>query len=304
MPLLNQLFLKAIKELEKPVSESTFLDYGGGCGILSVLAKEIGFKTILYNDIYHLSVRDAGILSDLTENPVDHFIEGDIEDVARYCMEYELKPDLICSFDVIEHIYDLTAWFSALGKFQHNYRLLFMTNANPCNPYINLKIKKIQRKAEFVDQVKTVGWKENDSHESYFKMRKRIIGNLDPELAAEKVNLLAARTRGLNQPDIGKAVREYKRTGSISYHSDHPTNTCDPINGNRTENLIGLRNFKKAITGLGLNIIIVNNFYSFTENRVLNLVKLILNKLIMVSGRHNLFLSPSYTVIVKPGKKE
>jgi len=43
--LYGQLLHKAIIKLKKPIKESTFIDYGGGSGFLSLFAKELGFKT-------------------------------------------------------------------------------------------------------------------------------------------------------------------------------------------------------------------------------------------------------------------
>src|SRR5690554_6407934 len=61
MSLYSQLLLKTLGKLTKPISESTFVDYGGGCGMLSYLAKELGFKTVVYNDLFETSVKDVQI---------------------------------------------------------------------------------------------------------------------------------------------------------------------------------------------------------------------------------------------------
>jgi len=50
-PLYKQLLCSAIEELKLPIEESVFIDYGGGSGLLSFLAKEIGFKKFFYSRI-------------------------------------------------------------------------------------------------------------------------------------------------------------------------------------------------------------------------------------------------------------
>ena len=48
MPLYKQLLQKCLAKLSKPIAESCFIDYGGGCGMLSFLAVELGFKQVVY----------------------------------------------------------------------------------------------------------------------------------------------------------------------------------------------------------------------------------------------------------------
>src|SRR5205809_3436273 len=74
MGLYRQLFKKAIAKLTKPIADSVFVDYGGGCGMLSYLAKEIGFRTVVYNDIYPVSVSDVRILAKNLNIGIDHYI--------------------------------------------------------------------------------------------------------------------------------------------------------------------------------------------------------------------------------------
>jgi len=46
-----------------PVDNAVFVDYGGGRGVMSFLAKEMGVKTVIYNDIYDVSCVDVRRLS-------------------------------------------------------------------------------------------------------------------------------------------------------------------------------------------------------------------------------------------------
>ena len=40
-----------------PLDELVFVDYGAGSGLLSLLAKEVGVGTVIYNDIFDVSCR-------------------------------------------------------------------------------------------------------------------------------------------------------------------------------------------------------------------------------------------------------
>ncbi|MFN3404013.1 MAG: hypothetical protein ACK40G_07950 [Cytophagaceae bacterium] len=59
LPVYTQLMAKALKQLSKPIEESTFIDYGGGCGLLSFFVRQLGFKNVIYSDIYDVSVKDV-----------------------------------------------------------------------------------------------------------------------------------------------------------------------------------------------------------------------------------------------------
>lgn len=299
MSLYTQLLQKALPKLHQPVSESTFVDYGGGCGILSFLAKELGFKTIIYTDIYDVSVRDAQVISDELNLEIGHFWCGDIGDVVNKINLQHIRPDLICSVDVLEHIYNLSGWFASLALIQGDFSLLFMTSANSANPYVARRIKKMQRIAEYDGVEKTSGWKERDTHASFLSVRAELIRNKFPELELREVKQLAAQTRGLRKDDILEAVNEYLQTGRISFGVDHPTNTCDPMTGNWVENLIDTEQLKKTIERNHLSVNITNSEYAYSRNKKLNLIKGILNFLIRCSDSKSLLLSPTYTLEVQ-----
>ncbi len=298
MSIYTQLLLKSLKNLSKPIEQSTFIDYGGGCGMLSYLAKEIGFKTVIYNDIYPTSVEDAKIISKNLDIDIDYFIGGNIDELTNQIKQIHLKPDLICSFDVLEHIYDIEDWFKSVCKIKNPFSIIFMTHANPLNPLINYRLKKLHRKAEFKGLEKSEGWKEIDINTSYFEVRKKIIRNCIPNINQKKLYLLAAKTRGLKKMDIEKVILNYQKTGKILYQIKHPTNTCDPFTGNWAEHLINLKKLKLIAKNNNLKMTITNSFYVYSKNKILNIPKFILNQLLKILGTKNLLLSPTYTIEV------
>ena len=297
--LYTQLLTKAIKKLKKSISESTFVDYGGGCGMLSYLAKELGFKYVVYNDIYEISIDDTQTISKNMNISIDYFIHGDVTKFVQTINDNNIKPDLICSFDVLEHIYNLEKWFTSIVDIKSNFSLLFMTSANSSNPYIVNRLKKLQIKAEYKGLEKTVGWKKIDLNTSFLEARKKIIRNEFPQLKYDEVQKLSLKTRGLRKSDIELVVKTYIESGEINYKIKHPTNTCDPFNGNRTENLIDLNPLKIFIKNLDLKVDITNSHYSYSNNKILNIPKYVLNLIITIFGPRHLLFSPTYTLEVE-----
>jgi hypothetical protein len=174
-----------------------------------------------------------------------------------------------------------------------------MTSANPCNPFIRRRLMKMQRKAEYIGTAEYWGIKKRDIKIPFYQARKQIIKDLLPETDDKTWNLLAAKTRGLDQKDIRKEIEQFSKTGTISYVINHPTNTCDPYTGNWTEHLIDIGSLQNQLKYLNLQTKVISGTYSFTNNKVLNLVKLILNFFIRNTGKSGLYLSGTYILKVK-----
>ena len=295
----QQMMVKAIQKLSKPIEKSVFIDYGGGCGMLSYLAKEVGFRNVIYNDLYEVSVNDAKIIAAKMEMAIDEFICGDVQEMVKYLEQVNIEVDLICSFDVLEHIYDLKQWFRSIVKIDHRFSLVFTTAANPENPFITNRLMKLHRKVELKGILKDEGWKEIDLSTAYFEERKKIIANYNDELTSSAVEYLAKMTRGLRKEDILMLIDQYTNAGEINYEIDHPTNTCDPYTGNWAEHLINLKKLKIFLESLHLEVDFTNSYYGYSSNKLLNAPKFILNFFIKILGKNHLFFSPTYTLEVQ-----
>jgi hypothetical protein len=299
MPIYAQLMAKAIKELRQPIELSVFVDYGGGCGILSFLAREIGFEKVIYNDIYDVSVADSKTIGNALGIKIDYSICGDIGDLHSFLNASNIYIDLICSMDVLEHIYNVDNWFSKVWEIKGNFSVVFLTSANSQNPFVRRRLKKMQNIAEYLGRQKTEGWKERDLEKPFLQLRYEIIKELAPQLEQSKIDFLAKHTRGLTIDDIKTCVTEYIQTGTIEYKINHPTNTCDPYTGNWTENLIDLNYLRNVVSKKGFEVEITNSFYSYSKSKLVNILKEVLNFLMVVFGKKVLFISPSYTLIAK-----
>jgi hypothetical protein len=293
--------VKALKKLNKPVHECTFVDYGGGCGILSFFAKESGFRTVVYNDINKKSLNDAVTISGSLGIPIDQYVPGDVDEFVSEISIRKIKPDLICSFDVVEHIYDLEYWIKAIASINAEFSMLHMTGANPANPLISRRLKRQHYISEYIGADKNITRNDTYIDRSCLEERERIIISEFPDMNKNDIKLLSKKTRGLRENDIKKVVSEFILSGNINYNLNHPTNTCDPYTGSWTERLIDLKQLRIIIESNHLTVDMSNSFYAFSGNKILNIIKHILNQLIYLSGPKSLFLSPALTLeIEKP----
>ena len=294
----SQVLEKCLRSIKKPVCESIFVDYGGGCGILSLLARLIGFQTVICNDIYEKSLMDAKIISKLTGIAVDHYICGDAEDFVTQMNQLNIHPDLICSVDVLEHIYNTDCWFKSISKL-NDFTLILVTGANSRNPVITYKLKKIHRISEYKGCEKNFRVNDKFFNTSFFEERGKIIRNKFPRLSEDEISYLSGSSRGLKREDIENLVSGYLENGIIEYNPGHPTNTCDPYTGSWAERLIDLKKLKNTLEVSGMEVDITNSFYCYSDNKLLNTLKRFINLLIKISGPRCLFLSPNVIVEIR-----
>jgi 2-polyprenyl-3-methyl-5-hydroxy-6-metoxy-1,4-benzoquinol methylase len=303
MPLYKTLLEKVIHKLTKPICESNFVDYGGGCGILTFLAIELGFKKVIYNDIYKVSTEDVQVISKALNLKVNYFITGDVSQFIKYITENNIKVDHICSFDVLEHIYNLEDWFLKINKLPKPFSICFMTSANASNPYINRKLKKIHYKAEYVGYKRQKGSKKRDSNLPFLQIRENIISEYFKDLDKNLIRTLAKNTRGLYGDDILKQAIQQLESNIFKNCNTHATNTCDPLTGNWAEHIIDINNLRSFIEKDKTKVKFTNSFYSYSHNTILNFPKYIINFLMKILGEESLFLSPSYTLEIEYNKE-
>ncbi|MFN3404012.1 MAG: hypothetical protein ACK40G_07945 [Cytophagaceae bacterium] len=204
--------------------------------------------------------------------------------------------------DVLKHIYNLNEWFEKAYKINGSFAIIFMTSANPHNPFIRKRILKLHFRAEHLGRKKTEGWKERDIEKPFYEIHKQLIKEFAPQLSENEIIFLARETRGQRQDDIQISTNEYINTGSISYKPDHPSNTCDPYTGNWTERLLYPIQLKELVQSKGFKGSYTNSFYCYSKHKKLNLVKFLLKIFIKIIGQTNLLLSPSYTITALKSK--
>jgi len=134
------------------------VDYGGGSGILSFLAKETGIGTVIYNDIYDVSCNDVTLLSRILELPLDHIVCGDIDEVISYLYRNHISIDCITSYDVLEHIYNVELHFRKLRSLsERHFRLVYASAANMLNQNYVRGVTKSTNRGRISKQATEVG---------------------------------------------------------------------------------------------------------------------------------------------------
>jgi 2-polyprenyl-3-methyl-5-hydroxy-6-metoxy-1,4-benzoquinol methylase len=285
----------AIADSDNEVSKMTFVDYGGGHGMLSLLAKASGFSTVIHNDIYEQSCEDSFKIGKQIGLNSDHYIPGEITDVIRYCSTNNIIIDVISNYDVIEHIYDVEKFLFYLGEIKSKeFHVLFASGANNANPIIRAKLKKMHRYFEWNDRAYKKGRKPTDTTKALFDLRSEIIRERCSKLSSSEVRKISSLTRGLLLEDIKNVVDEYVSSGTLPRLTLHPTNTCDPFTGNWFEQLLDHKNLIEILKRRDFDAVVYPGFYGVTSQGVKGGVKRIINFLISLSWPKGLYLAPYY----------
>lgn len=291
------LIALAFANAAKPLSESVFVDYGGGCGTLSFLAVELGVGTVVYNDIYDVSCQDARKIGLALDRSASAYVNGDIDVLMNYVRSNHVRIDTMVSYDVIEHIYDLDSYFSKLPHLSDGLlRVVLASSANSHNPVTNYKRMQMQQEIEHTNRQKAWGHKERDALQSYLGIRRGIISAHAPHLAHDEVEELAHKTRGLIQSDIEAVVDMYCATRTITYSSGHPSNTCDPFTGNWAEHLMDTADVKKMLAKSGFEVSVLPGYFDSAGKNYKRAIKEMLNLVISRLGVYCLVAAPFYIV--------
>lgn len=293
----------AVASVNVPLNKFVFFDHGGGLGILSLLAKQLNIGTVIYNDIYDLSCKDAKIIGEALGIQADHYIQGDIEDVITFFKKKSIFCNAIASNDVIEHIYDIDRFLNNIYLLSNKLMNVTMsTNANSSNPLIKRILMRNQRKMEYEGREKKWGDKERDTLKAYRKIRKEIIQTYAADLNNKEVQRLIDTTRGMIVQDIKSCIDNYLKTKQFPTQPEHPTNTCDPYTGNWAEHLMNTNSLKEILVKTGFEVKILPGYYGRYKNFILRIIGNFLNLIIYSSDWFGIKLAPFYTVYGKLSK--
>lgn len=300
LQMYSYILLWSVANTRLPVNAIVLCDYGGGSGIMSLLAKEIGIGTVIYNDIYDVSCRDAKILGESTGNAAEYYVEGDIDEVLGFLRKNSIHLNAFVSCDVIEHVYDIEGFFRKLyGLSEGPLSVVMSSHANNCNPLIRKILMKKQVDLENKDREKKWGHKERDSLKAYFNARKEMILERNSDLTENEVVLLARATRGMMRPDIDKCVDEYLKTGRKPEMPGHRTNTCDPFTGNWAEHLMPPGQFKDILSRTGFEAEILKGFYGRWDNPFMRSAAFLMDIMIYVTKGQGIRFAPFFLLLGK-----
>jgi 2-polyprenyl-3-methyl-5-hydroxy-6-metoxy-1,4-benzoquinol methylase len=274
-----------------------FVDYGGGPGLLSLLAREAGVANVTYNDIYDVSCADARTLAVHVGLEADHYVLGDIGDLTKYVHEHDFSIRSIASFDVIEHIYDIDAYLDAVSRVSAGpLRVVFASTANTFNPLLRWLGARRQRMVESTDREAAAGQKLRDTVRAYGAVRVEMIRSHAPTLPNDVVQALGSATRGLIRSDIETAVDRYLASGVMPAKPSHPTNTCDPYTGNWCERLMDPSVLARSLASGGIPTKVGFGYWGDYSQRWKGFALRIVNRVIGMAGARGRHLAPYYVL--------
>ncbi len=226
----------------KPLKELSFLDYGAGNGLFSLFLKFCGAREVIAIDNNPDCTENIKILSDYFGLPVEGIYRGG-EDSLK---DLPFRPDLLIGTDVIEHIYDIDAWFSLMASMPSLKLLLFTTGSNPCNPLKLVKLWNLQWKDEYKGEAGDFFVRQTaETGSPFLSVRKEIIRNNFNTLNDTEINKLARLTRGKNKTDILAVVNKFVESGEWPAAPADFFSTCDPVTGSWTERILSLTTYAK-----------------------------------------------------------
>ena len=110
------MLYECITATGKHYKDVIVMDYGAGLGTLYIIAKMIGVKKIIYNDLLPEFAMPAIEVDKVLGHIMDEYIIGDTEDTCKQLAAKNIICDVIVSRNVVEHIYDLKDYFSVCLK--------------------------------------------------------------------------------------------------------------------------------------------------------------------------------------------
>lgn len=278
MKIYNACLSKGFKATGQAPEDITLVDYGGGSGFLSMLAKSIGVGKVIYLDLNPKSVETIQVLKQETGIGPDVILHGNSDRLADWCKANRIQPDLLIATDLIEHVYDLKEFFKDLSILNPQMQMIFTTASTPFNPYVKRRLHKLMDGCETgVFEVP-----------NYYTLRKSYIEQKYPHLSGEETDKWAHQTRGLIYSDIDKAIKNNELPILKDTH-----NTCDPANGNWTERILPIEDYRLILAGYNYSLNVEKGFYNSDRNGLLSsAICKCINWLIKISGKAGLLIAP------------
>lgn len=286
----------------KNSDEIALVDYGGGSGMCSLLAKEAGIGTVVYVDIYDVCCHDAQYVAQVLGLTADHYVNGEIDGLLSYLKDNKIKCDTLVSYDTIEHIYDIDDFLDKVIKVSNGPLVLMLASgANPLNPLISRRLKNLQHKMEFEGKQKKEGEDPRDTCLAYLPLRLKIIDDAKSLLTQQEKEILAMKTRGMRSEDIVKALQVYSTEQKYPSLHHHPTNTCDPITGNWCERLMNPYILNRKLGTKGLKTEVLPGYYGSGGggSHLKKIMRFILNIIISLTGNYSMKVAPFYCLYAK-----
>lgn len=273
------------------------VELGGGTGLQTLLALESGVGHVTYNDIYDVSCSDVLEVARAVGLEIPAVICADTESLVNQLNSDPSEVDVVVSYDVLEHIYDVPAHLLAMNGLRYRtLNLLYASGANGYNPRYVRQVKRMQISIETEPQPVEFGHKDRDSLRPYMDLRREIVRAAAPDLSDSVVDDLATRSRGLMVGDIERLVVEPYRAGLPTYLPAHPTNTCDPLTGNWCEQLLDFDRLTVMADQAGFSARLGFGRYALAGTLGQDAVRRSLNLAMTLLRKNGIRLAPYYVV--------
>ncbi|MBK7433809.1 MAG: methyltransferase domain-containing protein [Chitinophagaceae bacterium] len=267
----------------KTIPQLCFTDYGAGLGTLYLLAGMLGFKRVIYNDLFPNWSANARIIAEQLQIPVSDYVAGDIGALIDHGKQNGLYFDIIASRNVIEHIYDLRRFYATLYQSQLTGLCYSTTTANYHNPAMLLKHRIYHRKMEKIQ---------------FRKQREEAIRKILPDVKDNILAELVELTRGRAFGDLPDAVRAFLESRPVPPVEFLGSNTCDCQTGVWAEHIIRKRDYEDIITKAGFNMSYTPGFWdTHYKYALLNGLTRLFNACIKMLGRSGYRLAPFVNVV-------
>jgi len=228
-------------------SEMTIVDFGGGPGILSMLAKCLGFARVIYVDHNQQAVDAMNALADKVGFRPDDVVVGDADALRDWCVANTVKPNALLGMDVIEHIYVIDDFVAAIHAISPSVRMVFTTSSTPYNS----RVVRHLHKAMLLDEngtAKKMGFRQ---------MRRDHIKAAYPDMSDRELDYWADNTRGLIYADVLRAVETQSPNLLLDQY-----NTCDPATGSWTERILPIDDYRHLLMPYGFSLTVMPGFYN------------------------------------------
>jgi 2-polyprenyl-3-methyl-5-hydroxy-6-metoxy-1,4-benzoquinol methylase len=276
------ILYESVKKTGKPVHELSAIDYGAGLGTLFMLGGMMGFKSFVYNDYLPDWQQTAAAVCNALGIKIDAYVTGDIDAVMNHATQNGIQYDIVASRNVIEHIYSLPAFYSAIYQHNKNAITYATTTANFHNPAMRLLHYRIHATVE----------------RGYHLQRVAAIKKINNSLSAPEIHQLAALTRGRAGKDFSEAVHNFLQKKTISPVPYLRSNTCDCATGVWSEHLLTKNEYAAIINDAGFTIDYTPGYWdTHYKNGLMNVMATIFNKIILLLGKQGILLSPFVNVI-------
>jgi 2-polyprenyl-3-methyl-5-hydroxy-6-metoxy-1,4-benzoquinol methylase len=282
---------RTISDSSKPLSDMVLVEYGGGAGLQSLLARQLGVGTVVYNDIDHGMCELAEGIADELGLKADFYVCGDVDALVKLLEVHQIKADAITSYDVLEHIYDIDYFLERLNMICNRGAVMMLCSGANMFWYPFAKhAAKVQKQAE------TVGLEEYKVG-AFLKERMNIVREFAPSLTEDEVQRLGICTRGLVSRDIVREVDRYLQSGQVPLLIEHPTNTCYPHTGYWFERSLNPYYLAEVLSFTGFDATVLAVPFEETGSLGNNLFRSALNFMIRMSSKHvGLYFSYAYSI--------